>query len=138
MEEEADQYFERIDALGGVIPAIEQGFFQREIAEAAYRYQQALDSREKIIVGVNAYEEPDEPVTIPLATISPDVERGQRRRLAEVRGSRSAADVERTLADLRRAAAGWHEPDAPAARVYARVCDARGDVRRPDRDLRSL
>jgi methylmalonyl-CoA mutase N-terminal domain/subunit len=105
MEEEANQYFERIDALGGVIPAIEQGFFQHEIAVAAYRYQQALDAREKIIVGVNAYEEPDEPVTIPLLTISPDVERGQRRRLAALRGSRNASDVKRTLADLRRAAA---------------------------------
>ena len=105
MEEGANQYFERIDALGGVIPAIEQGFFQHEIAVAAYRYQKALESREKIIVGVNAYEEPDEPVTIPLLTISPDVERGQRKRLAELRGSRSPSDVGRTLADLRRAAA---------------------------------
>jgi methylmalonyl-CoA mutase N-terminal domain/subunit len=105
MEEGANRYFERIDALGGVIPAIEQGFFQHEIAVAAYRYQKALESREKTIVGVNAYEEPDEPVTIPLLTISPDVERGQRRRLAELRGSRSASDVAGTLADLRRAAA---------------------------------
>jgi methylmalonyl-CoA mutase N-terminal domain/subunit len=105
MEEGANRYFERIDALGGVIPAIEQGFFQHEIAVAAYRYQKALESREKIIVGVNAYEEPDEQVTIPLLTISPDVERGQRRRLAELRASRSGSDVARTLADLRRAAA---------------------------------
>jgi methylmalonyl-CoA mutase, N-terminal domain len=105
MEEEANKYFERIEALGGVIPAIEQGFFQHEIAVAAYRYQQALDSREKIIVGVNAYEEPDEQVTIPLLTISPEVERGQRKRLAELRGSRNTSDVKRTLADLRRAAA---------------------------------
>ncbi len=55
MEEEAERYFEKIDALGGVIPAIEQGFFQREIAEAAYRYQFELDKKEKIIVGVNEF-----------------------------------------------------------------------------------
>jgi methylmalonyl-CoA mutase N-terminal domain/subunit len=105
MEEGANSYFERIDALGGVIPAIEQGFFQHEIAVAAYRYQKALESREKTIVGVNAYEEPDEQVTIPLLTISPDVERGQRRRLAELRGSRSGSAVAGTLAELKRAAA---------------------------------
>ena len=105
MEQAAEAYFEKIDALGGVIPAIEAGFFQREIAEAAYRYQLELDGKTKVIVGVNDFVEEKERVEIPLLVISPDVEVKQRRRIAEVRASRNAGDVERTLADLRRAAA---------------------------------
>jgi methylmalonyl-CoA mutase N-terminal domain/subunit len=104
MEEEAERYFEKIDALGGVIPAIEQGFFQREIAEAAYRYQLELDRKEKIIVGVNEFVEDDEQITIPILEVSPEVEVKQRRRVAEVRNSRDQAEVTRTLEELRRAA----------------------------------
>jgi methylmalonyl-CoA mutase N-terminal domain/subunit len=105
MEQAAEAYFEKIDALGGVIPAIEAGFFQREIADAAYRYQIELDGKTKVIVGVNDFVEEKERVEIPLLVISPDVEAKQRRRIADVRTSRNAAEVERTLADLRRAAA---------------------------------
>ncbi len=104
MEEEAEKYFEKIDALGGVIPAIEQGFFQREIAEAAYRYQIELDRKEKIIVGVNDFVEEGEQIAIPILRISPDVEVKQKRRIAEVRNSRDKADVSRTLEELRMAA----------------------------------
>jgi methylmalonyl-CoA mutase N-terminal domain/subunit len=104
MEQEAGAYFEKIDALGGVIPAIEAGFFQREIADAAYRYQLELDKKEKIIVGVNDFIEEGEKIEIPLLTISPEVERTQKQRLAGVRNARNAADVERTLSDLQRAA----------------------------------
>lgn len=104
MEAEAEQYFERIDALGGVIPAIEAGFFQREIAEAAYRYQRELDAKEKIIVGVNDFVEMDEKLEIPILEISPEVERRQRQRLAELRQSRNQQEVEASLAALRQAA----------------------------------
>jgi methylmalonyl-CoA mutase N-terminal domain/subunit len=104
MEEEAEQYFETIDTLGGVIPAIEAGFFQREIAEAAYRYQRELDEKKKIIVGVNDFVEEGETIDIPILQISPDVEIKQRKRLADVRQSRNAAAVERSLADLKKAA----------------------------------
>jgi methylmalonyl-CoA mutase N-terminal domain/subunit len=104
MEEGAEQYFEKIDALGGVIPAIEAGFFQREIAEAAYRYQRELDAKEKIIVGVNDYVEENERLEIPILVISPEVEIKQRKRLADLRQSRNTADAERTLIDLRQAA----------------------------------
>jgi methylmalonyl-CoA mutase N-terminal domain/subunit len=104
MEREAESYFEKIDSLGGVIPAIEAGFFQREIAEAAYRYQQELDRKEKIIVGVNDYVEENEKIEIPILLISPEVEVRQRKRLAEVRASRDSAKVEETLAALKRAA----------------------------------
>jgi methylmalonyl-CoA mutase, N-terminal domain len=104
MEQEAESYFEKIDALGGVIPAIEAGFFQREIAEAAYRYQVALDMKEKTIVGVNDFVEANEHIAIPILEISPDVERKQRTRVAELRASRNDALVRSTLAELRRAA----------------------------------
>lgn len=105
MEEEAERYFERIEMLGGVIPAIEQGFFQREIAEAAYRYQRELDSKEKTIVGVNQYVEEDEKIDIPILAVSPEVERVQRQRLAELRQSRDQAAVDLSLTALKNAAA---------------------------------
>lgn len=104
MEEEAEKYFEKIELLGGVIPAIEQGFFQREIAEAAYRYQNELDKKEKIIVGVNQYVEEDEKIEIPILSISPEVEKLQRKRLAELRQSRNQAACDEALDGLRQAA----------------------------------
>ena len=105
MEEETERYFEKIDTFGGVIPAIEAGFFQREIADAAYRYQRELDAKEKIIVGVNEFVEENEKLEIPILEISPEVEVKQRKRLEDVRQSRNQQDVERALDELRRAAA---------------------------------
>jgi len=104
MEEAAEQYFDKIEALGGVIPAIEAGFFQREIAEAAYRYQQELDRKEKIIVGVNDFIEEQEKIEIPILEISPEVEVSQRKRLANLRQSRNQKSVESTLKALKAAA----------------------------------
>ena len=105
------------------IPAIEQGFFQREIAESAYRYQRALDEGEKTMVGVNQFTEEGEKVEIPILTISPEVEVSQRKRLASVRASRDARVVNEALKALRSACSGWHEPDAAPHRLRARVCD---------------
>ena len=105
MEEEAERYFEKIDMLGGVIPAIEEGFFQREIAEAAYRYQSEIDRKEKIIVGVNEYVEDEERIEIPILIITPEVEAKQKRRLAELRHERNANDVKRTISELQQGAA---------------------------------
>ena len=104
MEERAESYFEKIDALGGVIPAIEAGFFQREIADAAYRYQRELDAKEKVIVGVNDFVEEGEVIGIPILEIPPGVEAKQRERMAAVRQSRSAQEVRRTLGALKQAA----------------------------------
>lgn len=104
MEQEAEKYFEKIDALGGVIEAIEQGFMQKEIADAAYRYQQELDRKERIIVGVNAFQEPDEKIDIPILTITPEVEAKQIARLREVKASRNQEAVEQSLAKIRAAA----------------------------------
>ena len=122
MERNAETYFERIETLGGVIPAIEQGFFQREIADAAYRYQIALDEKEKIIVGVNDFVEANEQVTIPILSIPPEVETMQRKRAGEVRNSRNQADVERHLQDLEASAVDGRNllpPLLACARAYA-------------------
>ncbi|HTY58518.1 MAG TPA: methylmalonyl-CoA mutase family protein [Bacteroidota bacterium] len=104
MEQQAESYFEKIDALGGVIPAIEAGFFQREIADAAYRYQRELDAKEKVIVGVNEYVQDGEVVGIPILEIPAGVEARQASRIADVRQSRSAEEVRRRLGELRQAA----------------------------------
>ena len=104
MEEQAEAYFEKIDALGGVITAIEAGFFQREIADAAYRYQRELDAKEKIIVGVNDFVEEGEVIGIPILEIPPGVEARQGARIAAVRQSRDPREVRRTLGDLRQSA----------------------------------
>ena len=104
MEDEAEAYFKKIDALGGVIPAIEVGFFQKEIADAAYRYQRELDAKEKIIVGVNDFVEEEEKVEIPLLKISKEVERTQIARLKELRASRNNEKVKECLDALVRAA----------------------------------
>ena len=105
MERGCYDYFEKIDALGGMIPAIERGFPQREIAEAAYRYQQAVDRKEKIIIGVNDYVAAEEP---PLETLQIDesVARQQCERLAELRRTRDNRRVTQTLKDLEAAARG--------------------------------
>lgn len=105
MEKEAEAYFEKIESLGGVIPALEAGYFQREIGDAAYRYQQELDRKEKIIVGINDFIEQDEKIEIPILTISPEVEVRQNKRLGALRQSRDQQKVIETLDALRLAGA---------------------------------
>jgi methylmalonyl-CoA mutase N-terminal domain/subunit len=100
MEREANKIFDQIDAIGGVIPAIEAGYFQKEIADAAYRYQREVESKEKFIVGVNEFIEHDEKIEIPILTISPEVEISQKKRLAELKQSRSQQDVDESLAEI--------------------------------------
>jgi len=101
MEKEANKIFAQVDALGGVIPAIEAGYFQKEIADAAYRYQQEVEKKEKIIVGVNDFVEEDEKIEIPILTISPEVEIAQKKRLADLRQSRNSTDVGECLAEIK-------------------------------------
>jgi methylmalonyl-CoA mutase N-terminal domain/subunit len=104
MEKGANEIFEQIDAYGGVIPAIEAGYFQKEIADAAYRYQREVEKKEKYIVGVNEFVEADEKLEIPILTISPEVEVEQKKRLADLRQSRSQQLVDESLADIKDAA----------------------------------
>jgi len=100
METEANKIFDQIDAFGGVIPAIEAGYFQKEIADAAYRYQKEVEKKEKFIVGVNEFVEEKEKIEIPILTISPEVEIAQKKRLAELKQSRNQQDVEESLAEI--------------------------------------
>jgi methylmalonyl-CoA mutase N-terminal domain/subunit len=104
MEEQANQIFDEIDAFGGVIPAIEAGYFQKHIADSAYRYQREVERKEKIIVGVNEFVEADEKVEIPILYIPPEVEEIQKKRLAELRAHRSSADAQAAVEQIRYAA----------------------------------
>jgi methylmalonyl-CoA mutase N-terminal domain/subunit len=105
MEKEALAYFDRIEALGGVVPAIEKGFFQREIADAAYRYQRQVQSGELSVVGVNRFVEKDR-ARIELMKVSPEVEGRQLARLAEVKAKRDAGAVRDVLSEVRATARG--------------------------------
>jgi methylmalonyl-CoA mutase N-terminal domain/subunit len=105
MEEEVYRYFDRIDALGGVIPAIETGFFQEEIAKSAYRYQKEIDSKRRIIVGVNDFIT-QEPTSIKLLKMDVEGEKRHLARLKRLRKERDQRETERSLERLRRGAEG--------------------------------
>jgi methylmalonyl-CoA mutase N-terminal domain/subunit len=105
MEAAAYGYFARIDELGGMVEAIRRNFPQREIADASFVYQQELNERKRIVVGVNDFVQEDEEPT-PILKIDPSLERKQVDRLAATRARRDGAAVERSLVDLKQAAAG--------------------------------
>ncbi|MCZ6603245.1 MAG: methylmalonyl-CoA mutase family protein, partial [Planctomycetota bacterium] len=133
MEEEAEAYFRRIEELGGVIPAIEEGFFQREIGESAYRYQKALDEGRQTMVGVNRFVE-DEELPIDVLKIDPGAEKEQAARLAAIRGRRDEGKTASALEDIRETARGdgnLMPPILDAVRSYAtlgEMVDAIRDV----------
>jgi methylmalonyl-CoA mutase N-terminal domain/subunit len=105
MERQAEAYFKRIDEIGGVIPAIESGFFQKEIADAAFRYQNELEQKSRLVVGVNEFiNEEEEPIEI--LRIDPKLESEQSARVQDVRRKRDQAKCASTLQSLRKAAAG--------------------------------
>jgi methylmalonyl-CoA mutase N-terminal domain/subunit len=105
MEASAYEYFAKIDALGGMVAAVKSNYPQREIADAAFELQQEIDAGERVVVGVNRYVAADE-TPIPTLRVDPALERKQLDRLQSVRAARAGAEVERTLAELRGAAAG--------------------------------
>jgi methylmalonyl-CoA mutase N-terminal domain/subunit len=130
LERQAEEYFERIDELGGVVAAIEQNFQQREIADAAFRYQSEVERGERVIVGVNRYQV-DEEEPIEILRIDPALERKQVARLQAVRANRDAAAVESTLARLKADAShddhNLMEPIIACARAHVtlgEMCDA--------------
>jgi methylmalonyl-CoA mutase, N-terminal domain len=104
LEQEAEEYFSRIEALGGVVAAIEAGFFQKEISDAAYRYQTEIEEKEKIIVGVNDFVEEEGMPAIPLLTIEPETEDRQKRYLSVLKEGRNSNDVTKTLQAVKQAA----------------------------------
>jgi methylmalonyl-CoA mutase N-terminal domain/subunit len=133
MERRAEDYIRRIDEMGGMIPAIEQNYPQREIAQASYAYQRAVESGERIVVGVNAFQS-DRDAPIEILQIDETAARKQRERLAALRRRRSSTRVQAALDAVRRAAES-RENTMPslldAVRSYATVgeiCDALRDV----------
>jgi methylmalonyl-CoA mutase N-terminal domain/subunit len=134
LEAEAYDYFDRIRRLGGVVAAIKENFFQREIAEASFRFQSELEAGERVVVGVNRYEDADEK-EIELLHIDPAFERKQIERVRALRARRDAVAVETTLARLREDAAVEGRNVMPAmldaSRAYVtmgEMCDALRDV----------
>ncbi|WP_455392948.1 acyl-CoA mutase large subunit family protein [[Eubacterium] cellulosolvens] len=134
MEEETYKYFDKIESLGGVLAAIDKGFFQKEIADAAYKYQHEIEQKDRVIVGVNDYVLKGEKLTIPILEMDPEGEQRQFERLKKLRQERDQAKWEKTLAALTKAAEG-DENLMPyildAARAYAtlgEICDAMREV----------
>ena len=105
MEEQAYEYFRKIDELGGMVDPVKQGYPQREIADAAFELQREIDAGRQIVVGVNAFTEGDDAGT-PILRIDPALERKQIDRLQAAKGDRDTTAVERALTDLKAAAAG--------------------------------
>jgi methylmalonyl-CoA mutase N-terminal domain/subunit len=132
MEEAAWKYIRKIDDMGGMIPAIERGFPQREIADASYRYQVSVDRKEKIIVGVNDFTGEESPIEI--LRIDESVRAQQSKQLRKLRSERSSDEVARQLTVLRKAALGTENlmPHIYAAvKSYAtlgEICDSLRDV----------
>ena len=105
MEEETYRYFDKVEKFGGVIPAIERGFFQREIAESAYRYQREIDENKRVVVGVNEYKT-DEELSIPILRMNEKGEQCQINRLKKLRKERNQSKFDRNLKRLKKAAEG--------------------------------
>jgi methylmalonyl-CoA mutase N-terminal domain/subunit len=137
LEEQAEDYFRRIEAMGGVVPGIEQGFFQREIGRAAYTYQQEMERKQRVIVGVNEYVEPDEKLEIPILYVPDAVEHEQGRALEELRRTR---DNRATTAALQALTAAARKPageDNLMARILdcARAYATEGEIRNAMREV---
>jgi methylmalonyl-CoA mutase N-terminal domain/subunit len=121
MEAAAYDYFARIDELGGMVDAIKQNYPQREIADAAFTLQQEIEARQRIIVGVNRYEQ-EQDRDLEILRIPPELERKQIGRVQAVRARRDADAVEAALAELREAAAADRnlmDPLLDAVRAHA-------------------
>ncbi len=106
LERRAEALIAKIDEMGGAMAAIEKGYIQNEIQESAYRYQQALERKEQIVVGVNAFQTEEEERDVESLKVDPEVEKRQRRRLAELRARRDNAAVAEILARIEQAARG--------------------------------
>jgi methylmalonyl-CoA mutase, N-terminal domain len=134
LEAEAYEYFDRIRKLGGVIPAIKENFFQREIAEASFRYQHEVEQKQRIIVGVNRYQHEDEE-PLEILKIDPALEGEQIGRVQAVRAGRDSAAVESALTTLKEDAAhdgrNLMPPIVDASKAYVtmgEMCDALREV----------
>jgi methylmalonyl-CoA mutase N-terminal domain/subunit len=128
LEEKATRLFEEVQALGGALVAIEQGFYEKQIAESAYQYQKEMESGERVIVGVNQYQV-DEPVSIEVRKVPPELEQRQVEKLNKLRKERDNSKVELSLREIKEAAqegANTVSPILEAVRAYAtigEICD---------------
>ena len=134
LERQAYEYFDRIEKLGGVVAAIKENFFQSEIAEASFRYQQEVESAQRIVVGVNRYQLEDE-AELEILKVPPELEGQQIERVRSLRARRDSAAVEQALARLKQDAGNegrnLMEPIIDAARAYVtmgEMCDALREV----------
>jgi len=134
MEDEAQKYFDRIDELGGVVPAIERGFFQREIQEASFRYQRAVESGTEKVVGVNAYTV-DAPIKVPRLKITEEARRLQSVRLKALRARRNKSRHTAALDRLRKVAATEEGNTMPAVLEALRADATLGEIVRAFQDV---
>ena len=121
LEQEAEKYFEEIEHLGGVIQAIEKGYFQREIARSAKSYQKLVDQKQLFIVGVNQFGKDDENIDIPILEIGPEVEQIQVKAVNELKNTRNETAVQQALYKIRETCANGGNimpPIIEAAKVY--------------------
>jgi len=121
LEQEAEKYFEEIEHLGGVIQAIEKGYFQREIARSAKSYQKLVDEKQLFIVGVNQFDKDDENIDIPILEIGPEVEQIQVKAVNELKNTRNETAVQQALYKIRETCANGGNimpPIIEAAKVY--------------------
>ena len=133
MEEDAERIFNEIDEMGGVVKGIEEGYFQGRIALSAERFQQEVESKRRIVVGVNDFTGGNEDVSIELLRIGPEIERKQRARLADLRARRDSREVERRLKRIAEAARNDEnlmEPTLDAVRAYATLGEIRHALER--------
>ena len=134
MEEETFRYFDRIDEMGGVVAAIDRGFFQREIQESSFRYQRSVERAEAKVVGVNAYTV-DEPVRVPRLKISEAARRAQARRLTALRNRRNPSRHAAALDRLRRVAETERENTMPAVLDALKARATLGEIVRAFQDV---
>src|SRR5262249_41591691 len=130
LEREAEDYFREIDARGGGVTCIEQGYFQREIHRASYRYQQELEQKKRIIGGVDDYVEADEKIEIPILYIAQQVERDQVAALRKVRETRDNDLVARRMKALTEAARDESKNLMPYLIDCARAYGTKGEMRK--------
>ncbi|MEE2876960.1 MAG: methylmalonyl-CoA mutase family protein [Candidatus Neomarinimicrobiota bacterium] len=103
LEKEAEEYFEKVEKIGGVIPALEEGFFQREIARASFEFEKEVNSKDRIVVGVNEFTKEDEEIDIPILEIGQQAEQNQIEALTSLRKNRDSDVVEDSLKDVENA-----------------------------------
>ena len=131
IEEKALEYIEKIDAMGGVVKAIEAGYIQQEINDSAYAYQKSVESGDQVIVGVNKFTIEEAPPAN-LLRIKPEMELEQRNKLAAMKASRDQAGVDKALVELRQVAENGSNllpPILGAVRTYATLGEICGVLR---------